>query len=598
MIMKKFFLILAAVMIAFTACTKPEQSENKKDETEKPDDQKPDDQKPDDQKPGVEGLKLLSDAVVTLDDESSQIVIKFAAGKAWTAAVEYPYKDSEFILLASQSGEAAEEVELKVTADGLPEEVDGRLCDVVITSDQESFKVRLFQGVVFKIDTEDSDEFGVAGGKMEFIVVSNLEYSVTTYADVFPWAGAAFDSESCKGSFTVAANTGYDSRTAYMKFTIPDIQIDILDDEGVPTGETEDATVRVYVSQDGNVSFAWVCDFFWTMFSEGGRHSIAVVGDYFIINAPIDANNGTGGLLVFQKSDGAYVKSITAPASFTGITTDDAGNVILTAGGDYPIDESTWSLIVEDQVPLTVFVIKKADALAAIEAGTAPSVSPVITWYNTCYGYGVSNVRVTGDITGKAVLDVVSAAYQESEPTNRVVAWQFTGGVPAAEPVIRTVPASASVWTPNDLVAKHITSEVNGPVYYMGYDGNYQLWYTASMEAEWQDVLDSGSSWVEGYQCLDIIEWNGHKILGLVAETYFAWYGWGSLPSYLWIINIDDPTQPEVLAKTPIDISGNEGTWQYGATADLELVVDGNDLAVYSVDAGVSTYQKIVYPKL
>ena len=585
--MKKLLMLFAAAAFALVACEpedNPGTDDNGGGKTNEP----------------TLTFGIFTDLTVNLGVESAMHTISFTAPEAWTASVEYVEGDEPgYVVLSKESGEAGERQEVKVTVQALPEEAYGRYFYVNLKCGKDTGKITVFQGSVF-IPSDTWFGFDTKGGDATFSIFTNVEYSVTVYDDAFPWAGPAFDATTNTGTFKVAASKEYDDRFAYMKFTVPAIQVPVYDDEGnVVEGETQDYVVRIYVQQYGNVKVAWRQDFFWGMFSLGGRHSIALLDDYFIINTQIDAENETGGLMVFKKADGSFVTNIDAGMSFTGITTDDAGNIILTAGGDYPIDESTWGLIVDQQTPLMVFVLKKADALAILGGAPVPKLQPIIYYPNEFYGYGLGNVRVTGDITGTAVLDMVSAAYQETEPTNRVVSWQFTGGKTTNAPTSnRTVPADMSIWTPNDLVAKHITADVNGPLYYMGYDGNYQLWYAANMEAEWQDAMDSGSSWIEGYQCLDIIEWNGHKYLGLIGETYFAWYGWGSLPSYLWIINIDDPTNPVPIAKTPCDISYNEGTWQYGATADLEMAVEGNDLAVYCVDAGVSTYHKIVYPKL
>jgi len=580
--MKKYFLIFAAALVALAACEKAPTDEGKDEGKDKPE-------------VVADAVTLSSDAVLSIDGSSSIITIRFKATTAWTATAS-----DDYIVLNPASGEAGD-VELRATVQSLPDDTAGRTAKVTITAGKASADVTIYQGVVFELSTTWAD-FGVEGGTLEFSLVTNLEYEVTTY-DSFDWAPATFDKSTGTGKITVAPSKEYDERVAYVKFTIPAIQDPILDDEGNDTGETKDHVERVYVAQAGNRQVVWTQDFFWGMFSMGARHSVAALGDYFVVNAPKDPDNGTGGLMIFKKSDGSYVSTVPAPVSFTGIANDDAGNIILTAGGDYPIDEETWALLVEEQIPLTVYFIRATDAAAALSSGSMPALSPAITYANEFYGYGLDNVRVTGDVFGNAVITMVSAAYQEgSEPDAwncRTVAWQVTGGVVNSAPAAsRTVPAYDSVWTSADLVSIHLDTNANGPVLYMGYDANYQLWYASSMTADWQDVLDSGSSWVEGYGSMDIIEWNGHRYLGLVAETYFAWYGWGSLPSYLWIINIDDPTAPFAIAKTPIDISGNDGTWQYGATADLVLCVEGSDLAAYVVDAGVSVYTKIVYPAL
>ena len=63
-------------------------------------------------------------------------------------------------------------------------------------------------------------------------------------------------------------------------------------------------------------------------------------------------------------------------------------------------------------------------------------------------------------------------------------------------------------------------------------------------------------------------------------------------------MNIDDPENPVVESKYEYYCDYEaEGNWQYGDCADVTLVVEGNDLAAYVVDASSSQYMKVVYPK-
>lgn len=578
--MKKLFLIFAAAAFALVACEK------------EPADNGGDNGKTNPPEPEKTEFKISSDLVVNLGKDSAMETIKFTAPAAWTAEVEYAGEAKDYVVLSKTSGEAGEN-EVKVTVQSLPEEEFGRYFFINVKCGNDAGKLTFYQGSVFVV-SDDWFEFGLDGGKAEFTVVSNMEYEVTTYADAFPWAGATFDKASGKGSFTIGKSDSYDARTAYMKFVISK---DLI-------GTEEDYVVRVYANQEGNLKVAWVQQFFWGMFPNGGRESIAELGDYIVINCA-KTESETGGAYVFKKSDGTNVGMIEGLPSLNGVTNDDAGNIVLSAGGNYPIDESTWSLIADQQIPLTVFAITNDQALAVLGGASIPTLSPIITWYNTCYGYGVDNIRITGDIKGKAVIDVVSAAYQEEngEPQSRVVSWQVTGGKPAAEPVIRTVPANMAIWTPTQLVAKHLTNEVEGPLYYMGYDKNYQLWYADNMTAEWQSVLDSGYTWENGFSTFSTIEWNGHKYLSFVGVPYFAWADWDydgtvddHMPGHLWLLNIDDPKNPVVVSKH--EYWCDETNWQYGDNADVKLLIEDGDLVCYMVDAASSQYMKVVYPKL
>jgi hypothetical protein len=575
--MKKFLMLFASVAFALVACepeTVPEDNGGGDDsgKTNPPVEEKVD-------------FKISSDLVVNLGAESAIYTLKFTAPEAWTVSVDYPGAEKGFVVLSKESGDKGEN-EVKVTVQSLPEEEMGRYFFVNLKCGSNAGKITVYQGQVF-IVSDDWFEVGKSGGKAEFTIVSNLEYEVTLYDDAFPWANPKFDKATGKGSFEAAASDVYDARTAYMKFVVPSLN---------------DFVVRIYFSQEGNLQIGWVQQFFWGMFPLGTRESIAELGDYFIINCGITEVE-TGGAYVFKKSDGSCLGVIPGLPSLTGVTNDDAGNIILSAGGNYPIDETTWSLIPEQQVPLTVFALSKEQALSVLGGGEIPKLSPIIAWYNTCYGYGVDNIRVTGDIFGKAVVDVVSAAYQEEEPQSRVAAWQITGGKAAAEPVIRTVPSDMSIWTPTQLVAKHLTNEVEGPLYYMGYDANYQLWIADNMSADWQSVLDSGCTWEEGFSTFSTIEWNGHKYLSFVGVPYFAWADWDydgtvddHLPGHLWLVNIDNPKEPVVVSK--YEYWCNQENWQYGDSADVKLVIEGNDLVAYMVDAASSQYMKVIYPKL
>lgn len=583
--MKKYYYLLAAALIALASCQKTPEGGGETTDPVK-----------------VE-FALKSDAVVNLGAESAISTVKFTAPADWTATVNYPGEEKDYVVITPASGKAGEN-EVKVTVQSLPKEEYGRYFTVAVKVGNEGADVTFYQGNVFIVSNSNL-EVGLEGGKVDFSVVTNLEYDVTTY-ESFDWAPATYDKTTGKGSFNVAAAM-YDERSAYVKFTIPAIQ-DV--DEN---GEAKDHVERVYVHQGGRLQVAWTQQFFWGMFPGGTRESIAEVGDYIIINCGLTENE-TGGAYIFNKSDGQQVKYLAGLPSFTGVTNDDAGNVVISYGGDYPQNEQ-YELIVEDQTPLAIYVIPK-DNVSAILAAETPdlsSIKPIITYSNGFYGYGLDNIRVTGDATKDAVITMSNSGGYSVQ----IADWDIKNGVftdSEGKGYTKYVDApqylpleadnwEMGIWTSHDIVAKHIGNSSQSGLFYMGYDNNYNLHYLESPTAEWQEVLVSGATWEEGFTCFSTVEWNGHKYLGFIGVPYFAWADWdydgeidGHMPGHVWLVNIDDPKAPVVVSK--YEYYCDESNWQYGDNADMKLIVEGNDLAAYVVDAASSQYFKIIYPKL
>lgn len=426
----------------------------------------------------------------------------------------------------------------------------------------------------------------VNGGTLYVQVQTNLDYSYKTYEDgSFPWQHV---SKSDDGIFTIVidANKGFDPRTSYIKFTIPYIQDPVLDDNGDPTGETEDHVERVYIAQDGNLATPWRQEFTWDLYNENHRYSMAIAGDYLVVSTGIGAK-------VYNKKDGSFVLDLTSMLPFipTGVTNDDKGNIVLSTGGNYPLAEG------DAYIPLEVWAIS-ADKLTDITAA-----KKVLTYTNGWYGYGLDNIRVSGDIFGNACITMISAAGWDGGSS--IVCWEVKDGNVAVDengenPYTDYVglPWTTAIWASYNMVAKHLGDNVNSGVFTIGYDGNYNLHYNSSMAgANWKEVLVTGSSWAEGYNAIDFIEWNGHKYASFIGMTYFAKPDWGgTMPSYLWLVNIDDPENPVTVSCMEYTIS--EENFIYGATTDVCLEVEGDNLVAYVFDSGCSCYFKVVYPKL
>lgn len=452
---------------------------------------------------------------------------------------------------------------------------------------------------VFNIKGTDEDGYlyiPVEGGTVYFQVQSNVEYTYKTYEDgSFPWQHVSFDGEI----FTVKidANDGFDPRTSYIKFTVPDILVDVLDDNEEPTGEQEALVARVYMLQDGNIATSWRKEYTWDLYNESHRYSTAIAGDYLLVSTGL-------GVRAYSKADGSFLMDISSMLPFapTGITNDDAGNIIISVGGDFPLNDD-WSLNTEAQVPLQVYVLP-ADKI------TDPTAAKLlITYYDGFYGYGLDNVRCTGNALEDACITMMSAA--GSPGSSYAVCWEVKGGsVAAAEDGTNpytdyvTLGWTSEIWNSANMVCKQLGTTVNSGIFAIGYDGNYNLHYNSTMSiANWQEVLVTGSSWAEGYNAMDMIEWNGHKYLGFIGMSYFAYADWdydgvvdGYMPSYLWLVNIDDPAAPVTVST--MEYYADPDNFCYGSTTDLCLEVEDGNLAAYVLDSGASCYFKVVYPAL
>ena len=448
-------------------------------------------------------------------------------------------------------------------------------------------------------DGEGNFFAGAKGGIVDFTIKTNMDFEVTTY-DTFDWLSLS-DLGDGKYQFKVDENKGYDPRTGYVKFTTPDIQDEVLDDYGEPTGETKDHAERVYLIQEGNLQNGWRTEFFWDLFSYGGHFSTAISGDKLLV-----CNAYNEGLHWFDKANGQYGGLIALPFVPSAVTNDDAGNVILTSGGNYPLDEETWALIEEEQVPYDIYYLPKGSL-------DADDLVLLASFFDEFYGYGLDNMRVAGDVTGNAMMVASSAGYGESF----AVAWQVEGGVIASAPKYTdyvTFYSHDGIWA-----SYHLVNYPLGPTFadgllgagYATVDGTiesegtyYGVCYNPGWhENDWEYLGAFGQSWANAITNMDIVEWNGHRIMVAACFSYFAYADWdydgtvdGFMPGFLYVVNIDDPENPVVLSES--EYYASAGNWQYGDSADVKAVVENGDLVVYLVDAAASHIAQKVFPAL
>lgn len=361
---------------------------------------------------------------------------------------------------------------------------------------------------------------------------------------------------------------------------------------GCSVGEEDysDYGAMIQVKQRGLASLdqLWNMDFYWAIFPNSTRVSIATAGDYLVLYSP---GAVTPGFHLLNKADGTEAQVLNAPvADVTGITNDDAGHVIVTTGGNFPLKED-WSLDEENQIPLKVYVMTEADFLDGNFG------DPILTYSDGFYGYGLDNARVTGDATGNAVLAMTSGAAGGGTYS---VAWEIKDGATTDAPTIYAVsPTSGGdLWDSFHAVTLGCGTTVNDGFYFAGYAGDYNVHYNPAMTADgWKVAFTTGYTWEGAVNAGDVFTYGGETYAAIVGMNYFAFADWdydgvvdGYLPGKLWIFKLDDAGAPQLALEQ--EYYATEGYWQYGSNTDVRVVEEDGTMVVYLMDAATSTYRK------
>lgn len=564
MLMKKFFYFLAIALVAAVASCQQKQDPEPTPE------------------PKAE-LTLLSDATVNIGADSETVTIKFTSTQAWTAQAE-----GDHIVLKDKGGVAGENIELKATVQSLPEGENGRVGGVLIKAGELQIAVVIMQGKVFYIVPEEL-YVDVKGGKAEFQVISNIDYEVTIY-ESFDWAPATFDKASGKGLFTVAANTGYDPRYAYVKFTMSAIQDPVLDEEtGEPTGETQDHVERIYVYQEGLSQATTVglpADFDVTNSDEPVHDATASIayfnGKLLVCDATkvYQADPATGSFTALSIPEGLPVQSI---------TNDDAGNLIFAPLMEYGA----------------------AGKIYAVKADDTNMQNPqvIIPWVNEAWSgsRGADKVAARGDVFGNGIVTMIYGGVGSSGGLTYCLAWEIKNGTADIfdynewnksthrindDAWLTTPDLGDDLWLSNRAVFAPAGPAASDGFFYAGYDGLYTVYYYDG--AEWADVVTLGN-WAYAPNGMATIEWNGKKILACVNMAYFPEWG---MQSELYIIDVTDPKNSAILSTCQFDGPHAVTGGQESATTDVVLRVEGNDLVADVVDSSWGVLLHVMYPKL
>ena len=505
-------------------------------------------------------------------------------------SIPYTGGDFDFPIQANVSLEAVSDVEWMSLADtkALSEKVftvnvelnagrEARTGHITVTGEDLEKVITVTQGA-FEPEFDLVDELGVGlwgtlsapkeGLEYTFTAVTNMEFEAD--APDADWIHVT--KEGNVVTVTIDENPGA-ARSEYIYM-------------GCSVGDEDysDYGAMITVKQKGQAQAVelWKMDFYWAIFPNGTRVSTAVAGDYFVLFSP---GAVTPGYHLMNKADGTEA-SVQAPPveNVTGITNDEAGNVIVTTGGNYPINTETWALIPEEQIPLKVYVMSQEDFLNGNYG------DPIITYNDGFYGYGLDNAQVNGNAKGNGLLTMTSGAAGGGTSS---IAWEIKDGATTSAPTAHAVSPTAGgdCWDSFHQVSIGAGLDVNSGFYFAGYVGDYNLHFTQKLgtEASWSVVYKTGYTWEGAVNTGDVFTYEGHRYLAIIGMSYFAFEGWG-IDSKLLVFNIDDPANPELKIIETYYV--NTENWQYGSNTDIEVLEEGDMLVAYLIDVGSSTYRK------
>lgn len=285
-------------------------------------------------------------------------------------------------------------------------------------------------------------------------------------------------------------------------------------------------------------------------------------------------------------ADGGYWKAITWPGiTPTSIDVDDAGHVIIADNVTADMDWDAGTLI--SGTELKVYY--------ATDVNETPKE---ITLPNALYGT-IGGFRARGDLATKGAITGVAggASYwfgYDIANFEAVANYYGTQNSGAG--------AGAEFWTPETAAAISVGPDLHDGVLYRGYDGKESVYYrkdaytpawaVGDAYEPWTLVTNAGAGGNENQNNMDIIDFNGKKIIAFTQGYHFTWAGFNA---DIYVVDVTDPKQPQVLAtvKTADWILSE---WPNGQNSADVLLREGDGVVeLYAIHSGLGTLAKFIF---
>ena len=289
-------------------------------------------------------------------------------------------------------------------------------------------------------------------------------------------------------------------------------------------------------------------------------------------------------------ADGSYLQEVALSGlTPTSICNDDAGNIIIADNVAADMNWDTGELI--SGQTLTVYCAKNLT-----------ETPKVITLPNALYGT-IGGFRARGDLATKGSITGVAggASYwfgydiANFEPVANYYGTQNSG--PHAGP--------DTFWTPDTGAAIAYGADLHDGVLMRAYDGDAggqrvhfrsdaytPQWAVGDGYEPWKEITTAGAGGNENHNNMDVLDYNGKKILAFTQGYHFTWAGFNA---DIYVLDITDTANPQVLAtvKTADWITAE---WPNGANSADVLLREGEGvIEMYVVHSGLATIAKFIF---
>ncbi len=464
------------------------------------------------------------------------------------------------LTVAANDGEAREGI---VVLSGAGQKVE-------VTVNQAAFEP------YFEVDF-DSFEVTKEGGEFTVNINTNVDFKVTDYHDgSFPWQTATLSEDKKTLKVVIDANTGYDVRESYVKFTVPAIQDPVVDDAGEPTGEYTDHVVRVYFEQEGLTEIAWS-----VVLPEEFKNAAQLTVVNILSENTVAVGAGDN-VAIYDIETGELLEITDTGASEVGIEvaevfSDDAGNVLVATATAYN---------------------QAFDIYVSSPSMGEPTV--LIHSYFDYYGYGLGHFHARGDVMKDGIVTAliadgpaagvpVTGAYWEIKD-GKATTWAPYGEEKTEEtcqPEYVSFTTAGEIWLANRADFAALGTNAAAGFLYNGYDGTYALQhYAGGVTTPLTTIGDRAN----GVSCIQAGVWGETPI---VAINNMAWFPQWAMPSVLTIFNA---ATMEPITTVNILQEGLEGTYLAEPSTAVLFGQEDGALVVYSADGAQGLLQKIVVP--
>lgn len=289
-------------------------------------------------------------------------------------------------------------------------------------------------------------------------------------------------------------------------------------------------------------------------------------------------------------ANGEYWKALSWPGiTPTSIDVDDAGHVIIASNVEANMDWDTG-------------VLTSGTELKVYYATDVNETPKEIVLPNGLYGI-IGGFRARGDLATKGAITGVAgnASYwfgydiADFKAQANYYGTQNSGAGPGIN----------SFWNPETAAAVSVGPDLHDGVLFRAYDGNESVYYRkdaympkwaadmAGIEYEpWTLVTTAGSGGNENQNNMDIIDFEGKKIIAFTQGYHFTWAGFNA---DIYVVDVTDPKAPQILAtvKTQDWILSE---WPNGQNSADVLLREGEGVVeLYAIHSGLGTMAKFIF---